>query len=224
MRARTTCAGVLVLLLTGCSGGPGPGSTPEGTVAPTTAGDTTPGAADTASATTAAPQRDTSVITQQAAPTGQTGQPRGLDVQPETVDRADVDEVAEVFALTMLTPDTALDASTLDATRRAAQWMTPEYAAQQTAERPASGGATWLALAKNEGYWAAELAPTAATEQGLITTGPEDLNAERPYVATITARDADLPAESFGVVVYLTRLDTDAPWQVYDWYRETPYG
>lgn len=157
------------------------------------------------------------------APTGIAGQPRGLDLDPASVDRSDADQVAEAFALTKLSPDTEIDITPADADRRAAEWMTDEYAESQTKPRDSTGGADWIALAANEGYQSAELADTAAMEDGLITTGPQDLTTERPYIATTTAIDADLPEETFAVVVYLTRTQPGADWGVYDWYQETTY-
>lgn len=157
------------------------------------------------------------------APTGKAGQPRGLYIDADTVDRTDADEVARVFALTKLSPDTQIDVTPADADRRAAEWMTDEYAESQTKPRDSTGGADWIALAANEGYQSAELADTAAMQDGLITTGPEDLTAERPYIATISENGYDMPKETFAVVVYLTRTQPGADWGVYDWYQETTY-
>lgn len=204
------------LLLAGCN------SDSTSDPAPGGQGSSTSTAAETAASTTGAPS-DPDAFTPPVAPTGQAGQPRGLDLDADSVDVHDVDQVAQAFAATKLTPDTELDLTPADVDRRAARWMTPEYAEQLTRPRPSRGGADWLTLAEQQGYYSVRLEETAATEQGLITTSPEDLAAERPYIAHLTPHDADLPKQSFAIVVYLTRSDTDAPWGVYDWYQETSY-
>lgn len=208
------------LTLTACSGDQDPRqpAAPSGdtTTSPTTGAIPAPA--------TATPPPDVATWTPEPAPTGAQGQPRGLPVVVEDVDGADVDAVAQAFALTMLTPDTDLDLTPVDPVRRAAALMTDEYAATMTKDRPGGGGAEWIALAKNRGYVEARLQDTAATDQGLITApASSDLYAERPYIAVVTPQDADLLARTFGVVVYLTRTAPDQPWRVYEYYQEGFY-
>lgn len=216
MRTRATRAGAAgfaaALLLSACSTGD---QDPRGPDSET--------GASTVPRTDVAPQDAAAAFTPPAVPTGQPGRPRGLDVDADTVDVNDVDQVAQAFAATKLTADTAIDIAPADVDRRAARWMSPEYADQQTQPRSSGGGAEWLSLSQNRGYYSVVLQQTAAAEQGLITTAPDALSAERPYIAQLTAHDASLPEQSFAVVVYLTRTDTDAPWTVYDWYQETSY-
>ncbi len=210
-----TALGLTVVVMTACSGQESRQAGEEQS--------TLSQAAPDGAGSTAAQTRPDLATWSDPAPTGQAGQPRGLDIDADSVDDTDVDQVADAFARTKLTPDTLIDLTPTDADRRAARWMSEEYAATQTQPRNSTGGANWLALAQNEGYQSVELADTAAVADGLVTTSPQDLNAERPYIATTTAHDAELPQQSFAIVVYLTRTDPDADWSVYDWYQETSY-
>lgn len=228
LAARAAAAALTVLLVAACSG-----DTPDPAGTPTTADPRTtappPAPTDWDGRVTGAPTtRDLSTYTEAytppPVPTGQEGQPRGLDLHPESVDVLDVDQVAEAFALTMLTPDTALDVTPADVHRRAARWAAQEYAATLTQPRPSSGGAQWVALAQDGGYVEAELDEHPAVRDGLITAPAEqDLTAERPYLAVLTPRQAGLPAEQTSVIVYLTRTGPGQPWQVWDYYQEGDY-
>lgn len=171
---------------------------------------------------TAAPPMDVSTWTPEPAPTGQDGQPRGLELDPEQVERTDPVAVAEAFTRTILTSDAAIDLSPTDADRRAAQWATEDYANTLNEARPGSGGAQWLALEKEEGYLAVELTEHPAVEAELIDL--DGLVTEVPLLATITAHDADLPTRETSVLVTLIRTDTDQPWQVTDWYDDDAQG
>lgn len=213
----SAAAGLLAILLTSsCSGDDQPPSGDTATI--TTAPATTEPLPATA-APTDVPEMST--WTAPAPPTGEQGQPRGLTIDPADVDQSDVTQTAQAFALTMLTPDSRLDLSPADVTRRAAQWAEPTYAEQLSSDRPSSGGAEWLALHANDGYWSAELTNTAAMDNGDFDPGPNDLNAEQAFIATRTPHDVDGAEEqSFAVVVYLTRTSPDASWQVYEFYQE----
>lgn len=219
-----TAAALTVLLAAACSG-----DTPDPAGNPTTTAAPGPTSSDWDGRVTGAPTtRDLSSYTEPytppAAPTGQEGQPRGLDLDPESVDVLDVDQVAEAFALTMLTPDTALDVTPADVHRRAARWAAQEYAATLTQPRPSSGGAEWIALAQDEGYVEAKLGEHPAVRDGLITApAQDDLTAERPYLAALRPQHADLPEQQTSVIVYLTRTGPGEPWQVWDYYQEGGY-
>lgn len=222
---RSTAAALAALLLASCSGSD---STPD-TEAETSATTDSAGATDTPDrdqhtgiTNTAGP--DMSTWTAPVPPTGEEGQPRGLTITAAEVDAHDVDQVAEAFALTMLTPDSRLDVSPSDVTRRAAQWAEPSYAEALSASRPSGGGADWLALHANDGYWSAELTPTPALANGALDVEPTDLTAERPYIATRTPHDVEQATEeSFGVVVYLSRTSPGEPWAVHEFYQEGDY-
>lgn len=175
----------------------------------------------TATATPAPPaQPDLSTWTPEPAPSGAAGDPRGLDLDPDDVDLHDPMQVAEAFAVTMLTPDTRIDRSPADLSRRAARWASDEYAEQLRADRPAGGGAEWVALGEREGYLSVTLHTHPAVEAGLVEPTPNQLAAEVPILGTLTAHDADLPEREVTALVSLHRTDPDAPWRVYDWHQE----
>lgn len=213
-----------VLLLTGCSGSdPEPHqdqpSNTTATPAPVTPSDSAPHTGADPSAS-----HDLSTWTAPVPPTGAEGQPRGLSITEAEVDTSNVDQVAEAFALTLLTPDARLDVSPSDVTRRAAVWAEPTYAEALRTSRPSGGGADWLALLDSDGYWSAKLTKAPALENGSLDVGPEDLTAERPYIATRTPHNIDQATEeSFGVVVYLSRTSADQPWAVHEFYQEGDY-
>lgn len=217
---RVVAALAAALTLSACSSAQEPGQ-PAADSASTT---TPPAPGAIPAPATSTPLPDVATWTPEPAPTGAQGQPRGLPVVVQDVDGSDVDAVAQAFALAMLTPDTDLDLTPVDTVRRAAPLMTDEYAATMTQDRPGGGGAEWITLSKNRGYIDARLQDTAATDQGLITAPADaELFAERPYIAVTTPQDADLPEQSLGVVVYLSRTAPDQPWRVYDYYQEGFY-
>lgn len=215
---RVTAALLLTgLILAGCSGENAPDS-PTG--APVDVEQQTP--TRPAIGTAAPPPMDASNWTPESAPSGQGGQPRGLDLDPEQVDTTDAIAVANAFAATILTSDAAIDASPIDADRRAARWATSEYAAVLTESRPGSGGASWLALERDNGYLSVELTAHPAVDAGLVDVS--GLLTEVPILAVITAHDADVPPRESSVLVTLVRTDTDQPWQVNNWYDDEAQG
>lgn len=155
-------------------------------------------------------------------PTGWGGHPpRGLTITPDGVDGQDVDEVAEAFALTMLTPDSRVDMNPSDVIRRAAHWAEPVYAEELQTSRPSWDSAETLAFHMDGGYWSAELTKAPALANGALDVGPDDLTAERPYVATRTPHSvAQASEETFDVVVYLSRTTADQAWTVHEFYQE----
>lgn len=214
MNRRTALAGALPLLalvIAGCSSGQQEQPTASSTA------NSDPGGA---TATTAAPTQEDSQWSAQPAPQGQDGTPRGLQLDPETVDTDDAFEVAAAFTTTMLTADAAIDRSPADVSRRAARWADDTYAQVLSADRAGTGGANWVALGQNQGYLTAELTEHPATEAGLVTQAPGDLATEIPILATVTAHDADLEPQNLAVLVSLHRTGPDAPWRVYDWTQE----
>lgn len=218
---RTIAATVLAVALLGttsCSAdGDDDGAAPTTSTTDDTATRTEP-LPDTAQVTDVP---DMTTWTPPIPPTGAEGQPRGLTVDPKAVDPHDVTQVARAFALTMLTPDSRLDITPSDVSRRAAQWAEPTYAERLSAPRASSGGAEWIALHADDGYWSAELTNTAAMENGDFDPAPSDLNAEQAFMATRTPHSIDgAQEETFAVVVYLTRTSPEAPWAVYEFYQE----
>lgn len=203
------------LVLVGCSGD-------NTTASPTTPAEASQQATTDPAIGTAAPPLDVSTWTPEPAPSGQDGQPRGLDLDPAQVDQKDPIAVANAFAATILTSDASIDLSPVDADRRAARWATDDYAATLTEPRPGSGGADWLELERDSGYLSAELSEHPAVEAGLLDV--DGLVTEVPILATVTAHDADLPPRDTSVLVTLIRTDTDQPWQVTDWYDDDAQG
>lgn len=186
---------------------------------PTTAPTTPPGSTATAMPTPPA-QPDLGTWTPEPAPSGAAGDPRGLDLDPDDVDLHDPVQVAAAFAVTMLTPDTRIDRSPADLSRRAARWASDEYAEQLRADRPAGGGAEWVALGERQGYLSVRLHTHPAVKAGLVEPTLDQLAVEVPILGTVTAHDADLPERELTALVSLHRTDPDAPWRVYDWHQE----
>lgn len=197
------------VLLAGCTGAQDDPPVRSGEVAATS---TPPRASD-------GPVPDASTWTPEPAPAGEPGTPRGLEL-PDQVDATDPLAVAEAYTATVLSYDTAIDASPVDASRRAAQWATPELGATISAERAGRGGADWTTLAESNGYLSVAFTTHPAVEDGLVTTEPDQLATDVPQIVTVTAHDADLPEQQFSVLVGLTRNHPDEPWLVYDWILE----
>lgn len=166
------------------------------------------------------PPPDLSTWTPEPAPSGQTGTPRGLDLDPADVDETDPFQVANAFAMTMLTPDALIDRSPADVSRRAAAWADQPYAEALRADRPAGGGAQWVALGQRQGYLSVQLQTHPAVEDGLVAPEPEQLTVDVPILAIVTAHDADLPEQHIAALVSLHRTSPDAPWRVYEWTQE----
>lgn len=173
-----------------------------------------------ATTTTLPPAPDLSTWTPEPAPSGQAGSPRGLDLDPAQVDVHDPIEVAEAFAATMLTPDALIDRSPADVSRRAARWADDQYADALREDRPAGGGAEWVALAERQGYLSLALDTHPAVKAGLIDPDDDQLTVEVPILGTLSAHDADLPDLPVTALVSLHRTQPDAPWRVYDWHQE----
>lgn len=224
---RALCLACAGLLLVSCSttDPPTPGAVPTSTAAASPDPQADPGritAAPTTREWTQAPTR-TEPYAPSPAPTGDPGAwPRGLvDLDPEAVDVLDVDEVSEAFVRTFLSTDTSIDVTVVDAQRRAARWAHPDFAAVLTQDRPGGSGADWIELARTDGYMLVELSDHPAVTDGLITAPAEgDINAERPYVITITPQNSELPARETVGIAYLTRTGPQEPWQVWDYYHE----
>lgn len=217
MRRRHTLLLLPLLAVAACA----PGQDDPQTQAPTTP--TTPAPADATAAATSPvppPAPDLSTWTPEAAPSGDAGSPRGLDLDAAQVDVHDHLQVAEAFAATMLTPDALIDRSPADVSRRAARWADDQYAEDLRADRPAGGGADWVALGEREGYLSLDLGTHPAVEAGLIDPDADQLSLEVPIVGTLTAHDADLPERDVTALVSLHRTHPDAPWRVHDWHQE----
>lgn len=174
----------------------------------------------TATAPPPPPAPDLSTWTAEPAPSGATGTPRGLDLDPEDVDPQDPMQVAEAFAVTMLTPDTLIDRSPADVSRRAARWADDDYGAQLREDRPAGGGAEWVTLGQTQGHLSVQLHTHPAVEAGLVDPKTDQLTLEVPIVATVTAHGVDLPARDVAALVSLHRTHPGAPWRVFDWHQE----
>lgn len=148
-----------------------------------------------------------------AIPTGATGDPAGGIIDPATVNDMNPDEVADAVATTMETFDTAIDLSSMDGSRRASHWLTPEYAATVAAPIPGGGGADWLDLEAHEGYTTVTVRD--ATEMGQ----PEDTATEayrsRSIKSSRQGRDGwvgdDVELTYF---IFLERPDETSPWKV----------
>lgn len=224
---RTLAAAVAAagLLLAGCSDNPSePGTAPPAPSTPTATTGAIPAPITTSPP---GPAAEISTFTEAPAQRGQEGVPRGLvdlDVDLSAVDVADVDAVAYAFTAAVLTSDTAIDLSPADASRRAAVLATQDYGQALAADRVARGGADWVALSEHEGYQSLLVEDTNAGAAGAFTPpAPGEVEAVRPYIVTTTPIDAPgLEPDTFSVVVFLSRTDTDAPWRVFAFEQEVP--
>lgn len=218
-----TIAATALLAVAGCSDSQ---ETPAGQETPTPA--TSEAATGAIPApTTNGPEPEVSTFTEAPAERGQEGVPRGLvdlGVDVETVDGSDVDAVAYAFTAAILTPDSTIDLSPADASRRAAVLATEDYGQALAADRVARGGADWLALSEQEGYQSLVIEDTNAGAAGAFTPpAPDEVEAVRPYIVTTQPVDAPgLEPDTFSVVVFLSRTDADAPWRVFAFEQEVP--
>lgn len=146
-------------------------------------------------------------------PAGQSGQPKGLDINPAKVDDTDLDESSEAVVRTMLSSDTALDQTRTDAYRRASQWMTPDTAEQYTADTTRGTDADWLELEEHDGYTVVTLEDPVAAGQPPGSTKTEGM---RAYYATVTPTGRDdwggTPLTYQAMVVMVRNAPTD-PWK-----------
>lgn len=181
---------LVAISLTACSGSDAPAKTP-------------------APSSSAPVPTDTSSVV----PTGEAGVPRGGALDPATVDPGNPDQVADAVVTTMETFDTRIDKSPMDASRRAAPWLTAQYLEQVSQTIPGGGGAEWLELEKHDGYTTTTVSD--ATEMGQ----PEDTETEA-FRARATAT-AQLGADGwtgeptqYVYYVYLVRDSAAEPWLV----------
>lgn len=117
-------------------------------------------------------------------PSGRAGVPGGGLPDPARVNNGDPDAVGRAVLTALWSWDTALDVTLADAERRAAPWLTPEYAAAVTSRVSVAGpGARWTEWAAHRAYARVsgiELllderppeGPAAAYRQWRITTVP----------------------------------------------------
>ncbi|TCI96370.1 hypothetical protein [Aeromicrobium sp. IC_218] len=144
---------------------------------------------------------------------GGPGQPRGPLPDPKTVDETDAGEVADAAAVAAFVVDTRTDHSPADGLRRAAPWLTTDYARAVAQPMPGDGGADWIELAAADGYTSVTVTPSDEVEGGKSTGSQVVLT----RVATVQRHDAQgkqLSTEQLGVFITLTRTNTGAPWRV----------
>ncbi len=85
-------------------------------------------------------------------PAGNTGgAPDAGDISPASVNTSDASAVAIAAVTTINRHDTAIDASPLDALRRAARWLSPTLV-HDSLDVPERGDADWTTLAGHHGY------------------------------------------------------------------------
>lgn len=149
----------------------------------------------------------------QAVPAGVGGTPRGTDLDPADVDTSDADAVTDAVLTLMYAHDTEIDLSPADAARRAAQLLTPEYAATVNQTIPGGGGADWINLAEANGYTTVEL------ENVTEYDAPEDTDTDayRERIVTVTSHTplTELPDPAqYLTWITLTRPTPDDPWAV----------
>ncbi|WTX00836.1 hypothetical protein OG216_46190 (plasmid) [Streptomycetaceae bacterium NBC_01309] len=116
----------------------------------------------------------------------------------------------------MSTSDTAIDASTWDASVRAAPFLESEYLETLRGNPPVrSPGGAWLEWASHQAYTTVEV--TLADETGKPPNTPQRAFHAWEVAVTVHGRDGWIdqpPAEA--VFVTLSRSDPGAPWKVAD--------
>lgn len=139
--------------------------------------------------------------------------PRGDLPSPDDVDDRDPEAVADAVAQATHVVDTKTDNSPSDGLRRAAPWLTPEYAAAAAQPRPATGGKDWADLAAINGYTTATALASDETQGGKRDGRTVVLT----RIVTITRHnDTGQPVDTqrVGVVVNLIRAAGTAAWRV----------
>lgn len=195
-------AAVVLVLLTGCTDDASHPATTTSTVA------TTPsptGTAATAPHTSPTPQ---------TLPGGRPGTPRGGIPEAGAIDRADPDAVGAAFVRLAWTSDTRLDATPMDAGRRAAALAVPALARSlRTASPAAAPGAEWESWRRHHAYTRVQLQPNH--DSGAPADTPTD--ADRSWKVTITPLgDHRWKGTPRTLVVYLALTRSGSTWAVSD--------
>jgi len=148
-------------------------------------------------------------------PVGPTsGAPKAGIVNAATVNNCDATAVVIAGLTAMSRWDTTIDASRLDAARRAASWLTPELLADSMAvpERP---DAQWLTLEKHHGYSVVDhVAPAGETSQPADTATAALV--QITYRIHERGRDGwKHPQQSSQLArIELTRTSADGGWRI----------
>ncbi len=146
-------------------------------------------------------------------PTGEAGIPRGGAIDPATVDPGDPDQVADAVVTTMETVDTRIDKHPMDASRRAAPWLSVQYLDQVSEPVPGGGGAQWLELEKHDGYTTTTVSD--ATEMGQPEdTATEAFRARATLTEQLGAGGWTGEPTQYVYYVYLIRDSATDPWVV----------
>lgn len=127
-----------------------------------------------------------------------------------SIDQANPDQVADLFARTVATIDARTDSSTSDALMRARSLMSAELAAIYESEIPSGGVALMADLAEHDGYTLVSISP-------VLDGQPEDtsITAMRGRSVTRTPMGRDgWSGEAKTLVYFLTMTFENGAWRV----------
>lgn len=194
---------VLLVLLAGCTDGAT--SHPASTTSTLVTTPSPSGTAVTASHTSPVPQ---------TLPSGRPGTPRGGIPTVGTLDRTDPDAVGAAFVRLAWTSDTRLDATPMDAGRRAAALAVPALARSlRTADPAAAPGAEWESWRRHHAYTRVQLQPNHDSGAPADTA----TDADRSWKVTVAPlgdhRWKGIPRT---LVVYLALTRSGSSWAVSD--------